>query len=156
MAGRGGREAEAASAGGAARPKATERLGPGDRVRRSSAYRRIQRGGERVHTRHFLWVVWPRLDGDPRPRLGLTVSRKVGGAVRRNRVKRVVREVFRRHRELFPPGCDVVVIAKRGAAALGYRQVLQEVEGVQRVMAAKARAAARRLAGRGEGGKVEG
>ncbi len=47
-------------------------------------------------------------------RLGLTVSRKVGGAVRRNRVKRMLREVFRYNRPELTPHLDVVVLAKPG------------------------------------------
>ncbi len=156
MRARSGGEAGAPPAGGAGGRRGSQRFRPADRVRRSSEYRRAQRFGERVHSRHFLFVVHPRMDGDARSRLGLTVSRKVGGAVRRNRVKRLLREVFRRHRELFPPGCDVIVIAKRGAPTLGYREVLQEVRSVRAVLARKARLAARRLARPGHGGKVEG
>jgi ribonuclease P protein component len=67
--------------------------------------------------------------GDP-PRLGLSVSRKVGGAVERNRVKRVLREQFAPLAGGLPAGVDVVVIARpgaaqyleeRGSAALGAR-----------------------------------
>ncbi len=156
MRARSGGETGAPPAGEAGGRRGSQRFRPADRVRRSSEYRRAQRFGERVHSRHFLFVVHPRQDGDERARLGLTVSRKVGGAVRRNRVKRLLREVFRRNRELFPKGCDVVVIAKRGAPALGYRDVLQEVRSVRAVLARKARVAARRLARAEQGGKVEG
>jgi ribonuclease P protein component len=50
-------------------------------------------------------------------RLGLTVSRKVGGAVRRNRVKRMLREVFRYNRAALAPHLDLVVLAKPGIHA---------------------------------------
>ncbi len=53
------------------------------------------------------------------PRLGLTVSRKVGNAVVRNRVKRRIREWYRRARADFPEGGDLVVIARPEAAELG-------------------------------------
>ncbi|MEZ4332185.1 MAG: ribonuclease P protein component [Myxococcota bacterium] len=53
-------------------------------------------------------------------RLGITVSRKAGGAVDRNRFKRRIREWFRRHREDFENGLDVVVIARRPGVELGY------------------------------------
>src|SRR5690606_30651670 len=59
-------------------------------------------------------------------RLGITVSRKVGNAVVRNRIKRVVREAFRHSGALFDAGIDVVVIARPNAAGLGSRQVLEE------------------------------
>lgn len=71
-------------------------------------------------------MVLPRGDDGP-PRIGITVTRKVGNAVQRNRVKRVVREVFRRNRERFPRGCDIVWIARDGAPDLGYDEVLSEV-----------------------------
>ena len=46
-------------------------------------------------------------------RLGITVTRKVGGAVRRNRIKRRMREIFRRHRTALTPDLDLVVNAHR-------------------------------------------
>lgn len=57
------------------------------------------------------------------------MTKKVGNAVERNRVKRVVREVFRTNRALFPPAHDVVFIAKKGAPSLGYDATLGEVRG---------------------------
>jgi ribonuclease P protein component len=66
-------------------------------------------------------------DADSPARLGLTVSQKVGGAVRRNRVKRLVREVFRRERALFPRGAEVVVIAKAGATIDHFSAVRDEI-----------------------------
>jgi len=60
-------------------------------------------------------------------RLGLTVSTKVGCAVRRNRVKRLVREVFRRERALFPLGAELVVIAKAGTRIDGLDAVRTEL-----------------------------
>lgn len=107
---------------------------PEDRVKRRSDFRAVQSGGRKVHTPHFLVVVAPR-EGSLRTRLGITVTKKVSSsAVGRNRVKRVVREVFRRNRELFPDGCDVVVIAKREAPSLGYGEVLEEMRAASRAM----------------------
>lgn len=62
-----------------------------------------------------------------RARLGVTVGKRVGNAVHRNRVKRLVREVFRRNRALFPEGCDVVLVARSGADRLDYGLVLDEL-----------------------------
>lgn len=55
------------------------------------------------------------------------MTKKVGNAVQRNRIKRVVREVFRRNRHLFPPAHDVVFIAKRHTDAIGYDSLLNEL-----------------------------
>ena len=64
----------------------------------------------------------------------MTVTKRVGNAAQRNRVKRLVREVFRRNRHMFPEGCDVVVIAKSGAPALGYEDVRAELARARRRM----------------------
>lgn len=71
-------------------------------------------------------MVWVAPSEHPQTRLGLTVSRQVGNAVRRNRVKRLVREVFRQHRELFPEQADVVVVAKNACAVERFDDVYAE------------------------------
>jgi len=79
------------------------------------------------------------------PRLGITITKKTAQrAVDRNRVKRVVRAVFRKERALFPFGCDVVVIGKSGAEKLGYADVLAELRGVARKLVAAGGGAAQR------------
>jgi len=105
----------------------TEVYPPSARVRRRADYRRIQASRSRTHTRHFLVVIVPSAV----QRLGITVTKKIGNAVVRNRVKRVLREVFRRNRALFPPATDIVFIAKHGAGKLGYADVLGEVSGIR-------------------------
>jgi ribonuclease P protein component len=67
-------------------------------------------------------VFAPQLDPGE-SRMGVTVTRKVGNAVTRNRIKRLVREVFRRHRDRLVSGLDVVLIAKRNAAGATYHDV---------------------------------
>lgn len=115
-----------------------ETFQPEDRLRKRSEFRLAQSEGRRIHTAHFLILVLPK-PGQGQTRLGITVTKKVSSsAVGRNRVKRVVREVFRRNRELFPASCDVVLIARRGAPELGYAEVLDEVAPVSRVMQRKA------------------
>jgi ribonuclease P protein component len=58
--------------------------------------------------------------------LGLVAGRKVGKAFQRNRIKRLLREFFRRHKESLPPG-DIIIMAKKGAPDLTYAQVRAEL-----------------------------
>ena len=75
------------------------------------------RNGRSHPGRDLVLYVFPR-GGDEPPRLGLSVSRKVGGAVERNRVKRLLREAFAQEAERLPIGSDAVVIARPGAKQL--------------------------------------
>jgi len=82
----------------------------GRRMRRSD-YLTSTSEGVRRPTKFFIAFLFDRGDGG-RSRLGITVTRKVGGAVRRNRIKRLLREWFRSRRSEFG-SCDLVLIAKR-------------------------------------------
>jgi ribonuclease P protein component len=84
------------------------------RIRRRREFLSIGRTGERRRTESFVVLLQP---GIGCARLGVTVSRKVGGAVVRNLVKRRIRETFRRHPERAALRDDVIVIAKAGIGA---------------------------------------
>jgi ribonuclease P protein component len=81
--------------------------------------------GCKLHTPHFILLIAKHTDIPSR--LGLTVSRKVGNAVQRNRVKRMVREYYRTNALLRDRQLDISVIAKRGAAELSTAQVANEL-----------------------------
>jgi ribonuclease P protein component len=90
---------------------------------------RIQGQGRRIHGRRLVFQFLPgRTDAS---RLGITVSKKVGNAVVRNRIKRWVREVFRRHPELRPAGrrwsYDLVITAKSGVTDFSYDSLEAEI-----------------------------
>ena len=86
------------------------------RVRRRREFVHIQKRGLRLHTRAFTIVaIANELD---RPRLGIAVSRRVGNAVVRARLRRLIRELFRRMSLAWAP-VDLVVIAKPTSARLG-------------------------------------
>lgn len=88
------------------------------RVTRSRDFDAVYRRGRSAAGRHLVVYVFARDEGagEGPARLGLSVSRKVGGAVERNRVKRVIREQFVPRSTAVPAGCDVVVIARPGCA----------------------------------------
>jgi ribonuclease P protein component len=109
-----------------ARSDKPQRFRRGDRLKKRYEFRQAQLSGRRIHTPHFLIVVQP--NALQNTRLGITVTKKVGTAVQRNRVKRVVREVFRRNRQLFPASHDVVFIAKRGCTDIDYGSLLSELQ----------------------------
>lgn len=80
-------------------------------------------------SRSVVLLVADQRNGHPTgaPRVGLTVSRRVGDAVVRNRVKRRLREWFRRHRDECPAGKDLVVIARPAAAAAPADELAREL-----------------------------
>ena len=95
------------------------------RIRKRSEYVRIQQGARGRKTPHFILLSSP--PKTTHTRLGVTVSRRVGNAVERNRVKRRVREFFRLHRNKLQPAADLVVIARTGAQELSFQDVAKEL-----------------------------
>jgi len=102
------------------------------RLRRRADFLRVQGQGGRQHVRHFLVFVVrnPTSSNLSPPRLGVTVTRKVGIAVIRNRIKRWVREAFRRCRAAVPGGIDMVWVAKRNAAEADYASIARDMQRV--------------------------
>jgi ribonuclease P protein component len=97
------------------------------RLSRSAEFERVYRHGSSTANRHLVLYTFPNPSAE-RPRLGLSVSRKVGGAVERNRVKRMLREAFTQAEADLRPGQDVVVVARPSAAELVEREGLAGVE----------------------------
>jgi ribonuclease P protein component len=96
------------------------------RLSRSAEFERVYRQGRSKGNRFFVLYVFPREadagpSADDGPRLGLSVSRRVGGAVERTRVKRVLREAFWAEAERLPAGADYVVVARPEAGPLAER-----------------------------------
>ena len=100
------------------------------RLSRSADFERVYRQGRSTANRHLVLYAFPNPASD-RPRLGLSVSRKVGGAVDRNRVKRLLREAFSQQAAELPEGQDVVLVARPDLKELADRE---GVEGVARAL----------------------
>jgi ribonuclease P protein component len=94
------------------------------RLSRSADFDRVFRSGRSHAGRELVLYLFPRV-GDTGPaRLGLSVSRKLGGAVDRNRVKRLLREAFAQESDRLPPATDAVIIARADAKSLIDREGL--------------------------------
>src|SRR5919112_6769126 len=104
------------SASGGGRPRRR-------RLARSAEFERVYRHGRSKANRFLVLYAFPREEGDDDgPRLGLSVSRRVGGAVDRTRVKRVLREAFWEEAERLPGHSDYVVVARPDARDLAERE----------------------------------
>lgn len=106
------------------RVKGDARFRPQDRIRKRSEYKVIYDKGRRIPSESFVLFVMRNALG--RPRLGITATRRIGGAVQRNRAKRLVREVFRRHR-LELDSVDIVVNARTALPGAEYRRLEAEL-----------------------------
>lgn len=116
------REVSAAEPQGASR----SRFGKDVRLRRRYEFLAVQRRGRRRQTPNFV-VAYVDQSPPGASRFGFSVSRRVGNAVVRNRVKRRLREFVRLHRQDLPRARDLVVIAKPGAAKLCYAELVAEL-----------------------------
>jgi ribonuclease P protein component len=107
----------------------TGRFQRADRILCTRDFTCAVKAGKRRTSKGFVVVIAPRTEGaikqsdEKRRRLGVTVSKRVGNSVIRNRVKRRIREWFRHAREELPDGSDIVVIARQAARNLSGSEV---------------------------------
>jgi ribonuclease P protein component len=97
------------------------------RLSRSAEFERVYRQGRSKANRYLVLYAFPREGDAPAPaeegpRLGLSVSRRVGGAVDRTKVKRALREAFWSEAERLPAGSDYVVVARPDSRDLAERE----------------------------------
>lgn len=90
-------------------------------LRKTGEFNLVYRQGRRLRGPGFLLVCCG--SGQPGSRLGISVPAKTGCAVRRNRIKRIVRETFRLHRDIFPSSSDIVFAVRPEFSLHGLNEV---------------------------------
>jgi len=103
-------------------------FGKEERVRNKKDYVRIYQQGNRGYSEHFTWIMHRSPAGIRR--LGITAGKKVGKAVKRNRIKRLLRELFRLNKSRLPQGQDIVIMVRPRLPDMTYDHVLRELEGL--------------------------
>jgi len=102
------------------------------RLRKHADYQRAYAAGRKRQSASITWFLAPRSDfiaGQPSssPRVGLTVGKVVGAAHERNRIKRRMREALRRHVDMLPAGCDLILHPRRRVLDLEFTQLEAEI-----------------------------
>ena len=101
------------------------RFGRSSRIKQGRDFARLRQRGERRSTSNLV-TNWQRMLPGSGSRLGVITSAKVGGAVTRNRIRRLLREAFRLHQRQLAHPIDLVVVARPGIAKNGYSEVETE------------------------------
>jgi len=98
---------------------------PMETLKNSRDFRRVIEGGDREYLETIITYRLPNLE--EKARVGISVSKKAGGSVRRNLIKRRIREAIRRNAELLPANEDVVIVARRGIITAGYEDIERDI-----------------------------
>ncbi len=96
------------------------------RIRKRREFLKIYKEGKKIQSKYLIIHYMPNNLGHPR--IGITVTKKVGKSVIRNRWKRLIREVFRKNRGKFPP-YDIVITVKRGYTPPSYKELEEDLIG---------------------------
>ena len=101
-------------------------------LRDTEDFKRVYEEGRVWRDKYFVLYLRRTNNPDSKPviKVGFTVSRKVGNAVVRNRVKRLLREIFRLRKHELPGGLELVFVARKEAAGLDYGSAAAAVEGL--------------------------
>jgi ribonuclease P protein component len=101
------------------------RFGRASRIRRSGGFARVRAQGARL-VQGCLIANWARRGAGEGLRLGVVTSAKVGGAVQRNRARRLLRECFRLHQHDFAAAVDLVLVARPSIVGKSFKRVEQD------------------------------
>jgi ribonuclease P protein component len=111
-------------------PRSSLRFPPEARLRRSREFEAVYRGGERRTSAQF--AVYFRPNGLARTRFGISVGRALGPAVRRNRIRRRIREILRLHCREIAQGWDIVIHPRSSVATAEFARLARELAGLLR------------------------
>jgi ribonuclease P protein component len=101
-------------------------FGKHERIRKRKDFLKLYEDGIRINSQNFIIILSRNQTG--MRRLGITVTKKVGNSVKRNRIKRLLREFFRLNKDILPDSHDIVIIVKRDIPFLKYEDVRVELE----------------------------
>ena len=99
------------------------------RLRKHADYQRAYASGRKHQSASMSWFLAPHVPAFdfPSPRIGLTAGKVLGKAHERNRIKRRMREALRRHTDLFPSGCDLILHPRRSVLTMDFAKLEAEI-----------------------------
>jgi ribonuclease P protein component len=99
----------------------------GARLRRHADYQRAYAASRKRQSASMSWFLAPQAESAAGPRVGLTTGKVLGKAHERNRIKRRMREVLRRHLDLLPQSCDLILHPRRAVITLEFTKLDAEI-----------------------------
>ena len=105
----------------------------GARLAKHADYQRAYASGRKRQSASMSWFLAPQspacptADSPASPRVGLTAGKALGKAHERNRIKRRMREALRRHKDLLPQGCDLILHPRRSVLTMDFKKLEAEI-----------------------------
>jgi len=104
-----------------------EGLSKKERLRKDKEFQKVFKEGKKIWVDSILLIIYTSNNLNYR-RLGIVVSKKIRKATQRNRVKRWIRELFRRNKEWFPPSSDIIIIPHPNLVNLSYKKLVEKTK----------------------------
>lgn len=101
-----------------------EGLSQKERLKKDKEFQKVFKEGKKFWINSILLVIYKPNDLNYR-RLGIVVSKKIEKATQRNKIKRWIRELFRRNKDWFPENCDIIIVPHPNLLNLKYREFLE-------------------------------
>lgn len=92
-----------------------------DSLKKNHQFQFVYKNGKSFANRYL--VMYIKENGTEQNRIGISVSKKVGNSIVRHRVTRLIRESYRLHEAIFNSGLDIVIVARKSAASVGYEEI---------------------------------